>query len=97
MSCVEASVNAGRKCQIEGEVLDDRKLPEVPVVFVEGASKSLSQVKPQVRQILMARYPAGFEESSAATPEEMASNEEHAGDLEGESDWDLADLTGGLA
>lgn len=65
-------------------------------MFVEGASMSLLEAKSQVSQFLAALYPVDPENSLAAPPEEMASLNLLAGELEVETNWDLAHLTGGL-
>lgn len=76
-------------------VLADRKLPEVAVVFVEGDLMSRSEAKWQVRKFLVPRYPADFEESPTADPEEVAGIHLLARDLESEADCSLANSMGG--
>lgn len=95
VSCVEVTVQPGRRRLNDCLLLVDEKLLEVPVNFLEGDSIYLSEAKLQVRKPLSFRYPADFEESEAKAPEKMASIDVLAGDLEGEGDWDLAYLTGG--
>lgn len=63
-------------------------------MFLDGESVSLAEVKQQVRPFLAARYPDELEESPAAAPEEGRSTDVLAGDLEGEANGDLTDLTG---
>lgn len=75
--------------------LTDRKIPEIPVIFVEGASVSVSEVKSQVHPFMATQYSTKVEESPAAAPNEVASIDVHTGDLEGKVDWHLANLTGG--
>lgn len=58
MNFVEATVKPGRKSLNDGAVVEDRKLPEVPVIVVDGDPVSPSEEKPQVRQVLASRYPA---------------------------------------
>lgn len=85
MSCVEASVEPGRKHQNNEAGLADCRVPEVPVVMLEGESMSLSEEKSKVRQFLAIQYPADLEESPVAAPEEAASIGVFAVDLEGEA------------
>lgn len=69
-------------------------LLEIPVIFVEEASICLSEAQLQGRQFLAAEYPANVKESLVAASQELTSIEVLAGDLEGEDDWDLNDMTG---
>lgn len=55
---------------------------------------SLLDAKLQAHQFLAARYPAYPEGSPAVALDEVCSIDVFAVDLEGEVDWDLADLTG---
>lgn len=91
--CVQATDEPGRRGRNHGAVLADHKLREVPVIFVEGESISLSEVKLGVHQFLAAQYPAILEEPLARASKEVASIEVLANDLEGEPDCDLANLT----
>lgn len=95
MRCVEATFEPGRTPLSDGEVQADRKHPEKPSTLVVGESMSPSKAKLQVRQLLAARYPANLEESLVAALEEVASIDVLVGDLKGEADWDLSDLTRG--
>lgn len=52
---VKSAVEPGRKRLNNGAVLSDRKLLEVPVIFVEGKLILLSEVKQQVLQFLATR------------------------------------------
>lgn len=54
MSLVKASIEQGRKLQNDDVALADRKLPDVLVVFIEGASMSQKEAKSQVHQFLAA-------------------------------------------
>lgn len=49
-----------------------------------------------MRQILPAWYPLDVEESLGGAPEEMESTNVSVSDLDGEADWEVADLTGDL-
>lgn len=91
----EATVEPGRNCLNNGAALTDLKLPKVPAIFVKGESTSLSEGKLLVSQFFAPQYPADPEESSVVALEEPESIIMLAGDLEGEDDWDLADLTNG--
>lgn len=95
LSWVEATIELGHKRISDGAVLKDRKIPEVPIVFVDGESTSPSEARLSLRQFLGARYSADFEESLGLAAEEVASIYEAAGDLQYGAD--LADLTGGAA
>lgn len=55
----------------------------------------LSEARSQVRQFLVARYHTTLTESASETPEEVVSINVLARDLEGETDWKLADSTKG--
>lgn len=61
--------------------MTDHKLPEVPVISVEGESISLSEGKSQVLYFLATRNLANLEKSPAVAPEEMASINVLAGGL----------------
>lgn len=69
-SCVEATIELGRKRVIDGAVLVYRKLLEVVVIFEQCELMSLWGAKSQVRQMLVARYPANPEESLAVALKE---------------------------
>lgn len=62
----------GLKRQRDGAMLINRNLPEVPIFFVEGESKSLSEASSQVHQFMAAQYRASLEEHLAAASEEVA-------------------------
>lgn len=94
MSCIEANVEPGLKRQNDTAVLADRKVSEVPVIFIEGESISLSEAKSKVCQFLVNQYPADLDESPVVVSEDVASIDVFADDLDGETDWQLADLTG---
>lgn len=79
----------------EGAKLTHNKLLEVPVTLVEGASRSLSEVKSEGRQFLSTRYLADFEESPVAAPEKLVSIDVLASALEGAAGWNFAELTEG--
>lgn len=87
MSCIETSVDPGRKLQNDGSILADRKFSEAPVFFVEGESMSLSETKWKFRQFLAALYSTDIEKSLAAGPEEGANVDVFACDQHGEADW----------
>lgn len=57
---------------------------------------SLLDANLQEHQYLAARYPTNLEVFPAAAPSEMASIDLLVRALEGEADWDLAGLIGGL-
>lgn len=56
---------------------------------------SLSEAKAQVRQFFAALYHVDFDEPLGAASGEDLSIDVLSGDLEGEAEWDLADLEGG--
>lgn len=87
MGCVKASVEPVRKHLNDGEVLADRKLPELPVILVQDDSMSLSEAKSQRHQFLAARYHADLVESPAAAPAEVVSIYLLTGDPDAEADW----------
>lgn len=66
MSCTDASVNQGPKGQIDGAGLADRKVSEVPVIFLEGKLISRLEARSQVRQFIATQNLAGLEQSLAA-------------------------------
>lgn len=51
------SVGRGWKRRDDGAELADRKLPEAPVILLEGELVSLSMARSQVHQFLTALYP----------------------------------------
>lgn len=63
----------GWKLQNNGAVLEDCRLPDVPVVFIEGRAMYLWEAKSEVRQFLAVRYRAVLEESPAAARGEVLS------------------------
>lgn len=73
-------------------MLVDLKLLDISVILVEHESISLSEAKLQVRKFSAARYPADFEESAGASPEELSSIDVLAGYLQSEAAWDLDDF-----
>lgn len=83
---VESIVKPGRKILRDGAVLTDLKLTEVPVVFVEGESMSLPEVKSQVLQLLSTRYPFSLEESLVVASEAVASIHALTSDMDCEDD-----------
>lgn len=93
MSCVEAPVERGRKRLDDGEVMADQSLSKVPVIFLDGESMPWLEAKWQVRQFVVGRYRGNHEECLGAAPEEAATTDVVAGDLDDEADWNLADLT----
>lgn len=82
-SNVEPSFETGQNLLNNGVVLTARKLLEVPIVFVDDEAMSQSEAKSKVRQILLTGYPADLDKSSAAAPEEVASIDLIASDIEG--------------
>lgn len=94
MSCVEASVESGQKREKVAVVLENRKVLEVSLSYVEGESMFLSDAKSQVRQLLVDWYHADLEQSLDAAPEDVGSIDVLAGELKEEGDWDLANWTG---
>lgn len=97
MSFVEATIEPGRKHLGDGIMLEVGKLPKVLVILVESKSISVSEAKSEMRQFLATRYPADLEGSQAAATEEVLSIDGLPSDLEGEIEWDLADLTEGTS
>lgn len=93
LKCVEATVEPCRGPLYDGALLVDHKLLKVPVIFVNGESMFLSEANFQVLQFLASLYLAHLEDSLAAAPVKLASIAILAGDLEGDADQDLADLT----
>lgn len=96
MSGVHANVELSLKRQNDGTALGDCSFPEVLVVFVEGASGSLSNVKTHVAKLFLAQCSVDLRQSPAAACEEDVSIDVLAGDLDGEVHWDLADVMGVL-
>lgn len=68
----EVTIGWGRKCQDDGAVLTDRKLPVVPKTFVDGRAMSMPESISQVYQYLVAPYPANLAKSTTATLKEVA-------------------------
>lgn len=73
MHCVEETVDPGRERQNDGTEMVDREVPEVPGIFLEADSMSLSEESSQVRSILATRHPADLQESLAAAREKVRS------------------------
>lgn len=71
MGCIEANVGPGWKILHYGAVLEDRKIPEVPVISVDTDSMSLSEWKSKALQLLAAGDPADFETSVLGAPEKV--------------------------
>lgn len=94
VSCVEAIVEPGPKRVDDNAVLEDCMFLEVHIISVEGDSMSLAEAKSPVRQFWATQHPPNLEESPAAAPEGVGSTNVLAGDLDGETDWDLASWTG---
>lgn len=94
MGFVEATFEPGENLLNVCTVLARRKLQEVPVVFVEPESLSLSEAELQLCQFLLARYASDHEESPAEAFEELASIDVLAAEAEGEADLDVFDVTG---
>lgn len=94
MSNFDRTVGPGRKHLNDVAGLTDLWLPEIPIIFVEGESMSMSQVKVQVHQFLVTRYPTHLAKSPASAPGEVGDIDWLASDLESYKDWELTDLTG---
>lgn len=61
MSWVEELIDLGRKCLNDGMALEDHRLPEVLLMFVEGDSMLQWEAKSPVHQLLATRCPADLE------------------------------------
>lgn len=68
VSCIEATVELGRKRLNDGAGLANRKHSEVPKIFVEDESISLSEANLHVHQILTSPNFPDLEESPVVAP-----------------------------
>lgn len=75
VSYVKRSVELSRNFQNDGVLRADRKLPNVPVIFVEVDIMSLTVAKAEVHHLSATRYPASLEEYQTGAPKEMGSIE----------------------
>lgn len=76
-------------------MLADIRIHEVHVIFPAGKSMLLSKGKSPVHQFWAARYLNDLDECLATCPEELASIDLLAGDLAGEADYNVSELTEG--
>lgn len=86
LNCVEAVLEPCRKLQIDNAVLADRKLLELPVIVVAGASMSLLEMRSKSLHFLVASYSVTIEESPVAGTEGVETINVLIGDLEAEAD-----------
>lgn len=91
---LEAKVEMGRKRQNDSAMLAVCTLPLIPVIFLEGEPIYLSEARSQVRKLLATHYLLDLEKSPVVAPEEVATIDVLAGDLDGEANLDLANLKG---
>lgn len=93
VSGVKEGVELCLKRQNDHAVLMYCKVPELLVIPFEGMTTSLSKAKLTACQLLETLYPADLKESPILTPEEATNVEVLAGDVDGETDLDLKNLT----
>lgn len=93
MGCVEAIVEPGRERQNDATMVTGRQLLEAPVFLVQADSMSLWEMKSPMPQFLAAPYLFDVEESPAAALEKVGRIDVLPGDLDGEADQDLSNLT----
>lgn len=76
-------------------MLANLKVPEVRLRSLEGKIVSIAETKLQGRQQLATQFLTDLKNSSVEDPENVASIDVFAGDLDGDPYLDLSDLTGG--
>lgn len=95
MSCVEVSVEQGRKRQSHFSVSSDCKVNKVRMISFECESMSLSDGKSEKPQFSATKYQNDCQKSPSEVPEEGVMFNVLADDLNGEADWDMTNLTWG--